>query len=66
MNIGVPCGNVPVQSGFTVYKPVAGPEDGLPFGLTPYAKITPPLPSKVYVPTSAYGLIMGGMGAAMM
>src|SRR5215510_7371443 len=54
---------VPVQSGFTVYVPVPVTWRMLPFWLAVAAKVVPPLPSKVCVPTSTNGPAAGDGGA---
>ena len=57
--------NVPVQSSFTVYVPVAVPGPMLPFWLILKVKVILPFPSKYCTPTSAYGPhAEGGIGAA--
>src|SRR5215470_6026373 len=54
---------VPVQSGFTVYVPVPVISRMLPFWLAVAAKLVPPFPSKVCVPTSTNGPAAGDGGA---
>src|SRR5215472_3251964 len=51
---------VPVQSGFTLYVPVAVSGTMLPFRLMVALVVTRPFPSKVSVPTPASGPAMAG------